>query len=845
MPECNIEPKAARINRQVPSLAEYLSERKRRGLELAPLPDEQGQQLAVCLTVLESHRLLTKSFQIGATGKIEKTGHGAFWSGTAARTLITGKDAGEALRQLARLLSGLSSHQAIVTTAPPAGSDRYAVVATAELSEHPGAIARSRKFFRAAPGPGLLAIDFDTRGYPPELRSRIEAAGDLSAVLCGVFCGFRDAASLRRNSASSGIQNTAAGGQTSDSGQHRYYVVADGLDAAGFVERLHKRLILAGYGFGIVRESGVVDICSPVDVSASAPERIVYEANAELGEGLAHVAKAREPVVTDGGFLDTRALPDLSASEEEAHLAECNAIRVALRDEAAAQRAIWIEKRVAERAAKGEPEQRVRRSLTGAAERQELSGDAIEIILDDGTSVTPNEIQANLAAYHEKTCADPLEPEYGGGRNIAIIYTKGHSRPIIHSQAHGGVRYVLMPDPDVYFDALGEESAKAGDEPSPFAEQPKAQRTLELLSLADILAQGLDSQTPPLIEGVLKQGELSVLYGESGIGKSFVALSMAFSVASGSRWAGKEVASMPVVYVAAEGGNGVKKRLIALVDETGREDAPFHLYPGNIDMSRPDAELEPLIATVNQIAGVGLIVIDTLSRALSGGDESSPVDMGKFVKHADRLRHATGAHVLVVHHSGKDAARGARGHSLLRGALDTEMEVTRGLFRVTKQKDDDDEFNCAFRLKPVVLGLDSRNRVVTSCVAIVEHLAVSARQDQASAVATRAEHEILTALGRLHETSPQARGFSAQGVCDSGLLKRSNVETVRSHLRHLEGKDQVEKISRGTWALRAIRDGFDPQNGRTGSVSANASAEATDILSGEHSVHGCYSDIFQ
>ncbi|MDR6870115.1 hypothetical protein J2Y55_001115 [Bosea sp. BE125] len=846
MPTSNIEPKPNGINGHMPqpSLADYLSQKMRGASEATSSARQPRAVLTINLTTLESRRALTKNFEIGATGKIEGTGRGEFSNGTATRTQLTGDGPADVLHGLAELLCGLSSRQAIVTTAPPAGANTHKVVTKKELRENPGSIARSSEHFRAAPGPSLLMIDFDTRAYPGSLRSQIEAAGDLSAVLRQVFPGFRDAASLCRNSASTGVWNVATGEQTSDSGQHRYYVVADGLDAADFVERLHKRLIIAGYGFGTVRQSGVVGICSPVDVSASAPERIVYEANAELGDGLAHIANAREPTVSDGGLLDTRALPALSPDEEHDFLAQCENIRHALREEAEAQRAVWIEKRVAERMAKGESEDRARRSLRGAAERHELSGNSIDIVLDDGGTVTPAEILANPGAYHEKTCADPLEPEYGGGRNLAIIYAEGRGRPIIHSQAHGGIQYVLWPDLDAHFTDLEDEPNAADDPQSVFQEQSKAPSGLKFLSIADVLERGLEDAVEPLVDGLLDRGALSVLYGDSNVGKTFVAMSLAFSVACGSPWAGQRTAGLPVVYVAAEGGRGAMRRLHALVCESGRHDAAFHLYPSSVDLLRADADLEPLIAAIRAADGVGLVVIDTLSRALAGGDENSSVDMGKLVRHIDRLRSVTKAHVIIVHHSGKNQAKGARGHSLLRAATDTEIEVTAGQMEVTKQRDMEGAFKRAFRLNRVVLGFDRNDRVVSSCTVAFD-AELSQDNAHASSAATRAEEEVLDALRRLHKTSPSARGFSAQEISDSGLLKGSNAETLRTHLRHLAGKNQVEKISRGMWALRAIRDGRGSENASTGSVSTTTPAASPDALSGEHSVHGCYTDIFQ
>ena len=96
--------------------------------------------------------------------------------------------------------------------------------------------------------------------------------------------------------------------------------------------------------------------------------------------------------------------------------------------------------------------------------------------------------------------------------------------------------------------------------------------------------------------------------------------------------------------------------------------------------------------------------------------------MGSFVRHVDRLREATGAHVMIVHHTGKALDQGARGHSLLRAAVDTEIEISRqevsrqSVALVTKQRDEDTGTSIAFKLRVVELGYDEDGETITSCV---------------------------------------------------------------------------------------------------------------------------------
>ena len=122
---------------------------------------------------------------------------------------------------------------------------------------------------------------------------------------------------------------------------------------------------------------------------------------------------------------------------------------------------------------------------------------------------------------------------------------------------------------------------------------------------------------------------------------------------------------------------------------------------------------------------IRLVVLDTLARAIAGGDENSSQDMTAAIATVDAIRQATGAHVMIIHHCGKDEARGARGHSSLRAAVDTELEVSRpegqsiSTLRATKQRDMEAGGPMPFSLVSVPIGLNHRGKPVTSC--LVKH----------------------------------------------------------------------------------------------------------------------------
>ncbi|MEI6987177.1 MAG: AAA family ATPase [Rhodospirillaceae bacterium] len=253
----------------------------------------------------------------------------------------------------------------------------------------------------------------------------------------------------------------------------------------------------------------------------------------------------------------------------------------------------------------------------------------------------------------------------------------------------------------------------------------KGSGRLKLVRFNDIKAV-IGSNT--IIKNLLGEGQASCVYGESNCGKSFVVLDIALHIASGRSWRGRRVKQGGVIYVAAEGGFGISNRIAAFKQVNPHlADIPFAIVPCAVNLCNPDTDTVSLINLIKSEAEslslpIVLVVIDTLSRAMAGANENSPDGMGAYVMNTDRIRQETGAHCLSVHHSGKDAARGARGHSLLRAALDTEVEITRdpvtkiGVARIVKQRDLPTDGEFAFTLTVVELGEDEDGDAITSCV---------------------------------------------------------------------------------------------------------------------------------
>ena len=245
------------------------------------------------------------------------------------------------------------------------------------------------------------------------------------------------------------------------------------------------------------------------------------------------------------------------------------------------------------------------------------------------------------------------------------------------------------------------------------------------------------------VQGVLVEGGAAVVYGESNAGKTFWITDLALHVAARLEWNGRRVEQGGVVYCVLEGGHGFNNRVAAWKEERGLhgQKIPFAAIPSSMNLLRPDADTPRLIEAIEAAAAdiggpVKLVVIDTLSRALAGGNENSPEDMGALVMNMDAIRAATGACVVFVHHTGKDSARGARGHSLLRAAIETEIEVVADkdgetkTATVVKQRDLPKGDVFGFTLESVELGRNRHGEPVTTCLVRPSLAVAAARKDK-------------------------------------------------------------------------------------------------------------------
>lgn len=321
--------------------------------------------------------------------------------------------------------------------------------------------------------------------------------------------------------------------------------------------------------------------------------------------------------------------------------------------------------------------------------------------------------------------------------------------------------------------------------------ESKVRPRIRLLTLQEM------QSLPPLswlIQDVITERGLSMIWGRSGSLKSFVALDMAMSVASGRLWHGKPVKKGRVIYIAAEGAFGLAQRAIGWQQHRAGDEQPdILLVPHGVILTSDD--LDALIEAINA-AGTppALIIIDTVSRTFAG-NPNQPADMNAYVAAEDRLREGTGAHVMSVHHAGEDEDRNEVGNKGLRNACDTVIFVKRNRDQVQlvneapkgKQKDAE-EFK-TITLRPVKVAYQQGSDERTTLLLNLEDQPNPAPDGASDASEQRlgaVEKRIVTALRKANTS------FGVTRL--STMLNGTAKGTLYNSLASLVTKEIIEKI---------------------------------------------------
>ena len=312
--------------------------------------------------------------------------------------------------------------------------------------------------------------------------------------------------------------------------------------------------------------------------------------------------------------------------------------------------------------------------------------------------------------------------EEGGSRDKLVALVKAAS--VISSVDQVTMPERLNPVLNSIASAVQQLTAPPEDIAKEFeAEPPKENK----INAKHIAIEHWDSiQDEPvkwLIHSVIPVGAFTALYGPPGSFKSFIALDIAEAIATGRPWMGNEVTENgAVLYICGEGFGGVGARIKACKQHHQTEDgAPIYVIRHQLNLRASVEDFNALMVSIETLVmetGINfkMIIVDTLARAFGGGNENDSSDMGAFITACGRIQQIVqDCALMILHHSGKDASKGLRGHSSLLGAVDTELELLRfdesmkGVITISKQKDGQDNTRIGFEMVKVELAAPNKS----------------------------------------------------------------------------------------------------------------------------------------
>ena len=262
-----------------------------------------------------------------------------------------------------------------------------------------------------------------------------------------------------------------------------------------------------------------------------------------------------------------------------------------------------------------------------------------------------------------------------------------------------------------------------------------------------------------LIEDWIPAESLIMLFGPSGSGKGFVVCDIAYAVANPNitHWHGKKVLTHgPVVYIAAEGQKGMRKRFAGLVIHYGVSIDGLEMAiikePLTIDEKDAQAGITKAIANIGSIYPAPVLVIfDTLNGNMAG-DENKTIDATAFTHSCLSIIQELHCSVIPVHHTGlnPDTQNRARGSSVLRAAMDMEHRVSRTgkliTVEMTKSKDTELQPPIVFDQVPIEVPgfLNAKGETDTTCIletneGLTETLSDPANRENSTAKTPKAE----------------------------------------------------------------------------------------------------------
>lgn len=300
-----------------------------------------------------------------------------------------------------------------------------------------------------------------------------------------------------------------------------------------------------------------------------------------------------------------------------------------------------------------------------------------------------------------------------------------------------------------------EQKSEPIAEPEPTEPIPTSKSLVAypLIAFADV---SFDNEIAYLVQGLLPRSGLALVWGPKKCGKSFWIMDLALHVALGWSYRGRRVEQVPVVYLALEGQAGYGRRIEAFKQHHNVREAPFYLLRTAVNLVTKADEIIKNIA--QQLASVGLIVVDTMNRSLPGS-ESSDEDMSKYLNAAAKFVKQFDCIVALIHHPGHDESR-PRGHSALGAAVDAQIAVRRGaadlemICELELAKDDAAGTIIYSRLQTCEIGFDANGDPIGSMVVVPSEQSPANASVHLSGVNKLAYDSLINAVAEAGEKPP-------------------------------------------------------------------------------------------
>lgn len=363
--------------------------------------------------------------------------------------------------------------------------------------------------------------------------------------------------------------------------------------------------------------------------------------------------------------------------------------------------------------------------------------------------------------------------------------------------------------------AIGRDNPAAGFTPIdlPPAELDDVETFLERPS--DITREGiLAASARDILKGMIAPGMGATLYGETGVGKSHIALDLAFHIAHGLDYHGLRTRKVPILYIQLEGVAGFRKRILASCEKFGDPGAFFVRLKVPVSLAKDAAGLKGADLVIRAVKHLkaktgsdsALVIIDTKARATAGDNENDGADMSSFSeKRQGYIARETDACVLTVHHAGK--AGDYRGHTSQKAADDLVLKVERGRVTAEKVKDGVDGPFFSFALQQVQLGSDADGTAVTTCVVAKSPAKLDAAANGRPATKRK---EVTTFLAAFQKVAREQAHPETCEAIDGAMADVVRQEFFASYPAGETNPKAAQATKRKAWG-RAIRELLPPE----------------------------------